>query len=654
MLHTRKLLLIFSVPDDNPDLSLAQYRAFSKQLPLMYFILLTNTWGVSFTHLDSAPPLLTLWFPLALTVLCFYRILTWWYSINRDCTPEIAIQALKRTNRLAWVIAAAFTGWSLMLFEYGDPYMQSHVAFYMGITVIGCIFCLSHLRSAAFIVTLVVNVAFIGFFSESGNRVFVAMAVDVALVSVALLVVLCVQYRDFTNLIAKQIETQALSDENHRLANVDSLTGMPNRRFFFSQLDISFAEAQLKTTTFAVGLLDLDGFKPVNDIYGHAVGDQLLKEVGLRLNKVCDKIFVSRLGGDEFAFIVPDVETEDLFALGEEICALMRAPFLVSEAIVQISGSVGFAVYPEVGNSSMQLYERADYALYQAKREYPGGTVIFSDAHSDALCVIATIEQAFRGKSYEEHISVVFQPIMDIHSGRIVAFEALARWEKKQLGFIPPSVFIPAAERLGFIGALTKVLLRKALKEAAQWPHDVRLSFNLSAKDISSSEQALQILSIIINSGFDPKRVDLEITETAMLGDMGKARAIVETLKSTGLGISLDDFGTGYSSLTQLHQMPLDKIKIDRSFVTGIETNPASLKIVKSLISMCRDMSLESVIEGVETKEELETIRELGGTLVQGYFYSKPVSGTEALQQIQRVNGYENEDKIRAGTTPKD
>ncbi|RYG98956.1 MAG: diguanylate cyclase, partial [Alphaproteobacteria bacterium] len=306
--------------------------------------------------------------PLALTILCFYRILTWWYSIDSDCTAPIAIKALKRTNRLAWVIAAAFTGWSLTLFEFGDAYMQSHVAFYMGITVIGCIFCLSHLRSAAFIVSLVVNVAFIGFFSETGNRVFVAMAVDVALVSVAMLVVLCVQYRDFTNLVAKQRETQALSDENRRLANVDSLTGMPNHRCFFAELDIAFAEAQSKRKTFAVGLLDLDGFKPVNDIYGHAVGDQLLIEVGERLSRVCDKVFVSRLGGDEFAFIVPDAESRDLFALGEEICALMRAPFLVSEAIVQISGSAGFAVYPEVGNSSMQLYERADYALYQAKR----------------------------------------------------------------------------------------------------------------------------------------------------------------------------------------------------------------------------------------------------------------------------------------------
>lgn len=649
MLHIHKLMSIFRVPVDNPDLAIAQYRAFSKQLPLMYFILLTNTWGVSFTHLDSAPAVLTLWFPLALTVLCFYRILTWWYSINRDCTAEVAIRMLKRTNRLAWVIAAAFTSWSLMLFAYGNAYMQSHVAFYMGITVIGCIFCLSHLRSAAFIVTFVVNLAFIGFFAASGNRVFVAMAVDVALVTVAMLVVLWVQYRDFTTLIAKQNETQALSDENRRLANIDTLTGMPNRRFFFSELDIAFANAHANRKTFAVGLLDLDGFKPVNDIYGHAVGDQLLIEVGERLTRVCDKVFVSRLGGDEFAFIVPDAENRDLLSLGEDICALMRAPFLVSEAIVQISGSVGFAVYPEVGNSSMQLYERADYALYQAKRDLTGSTVVFSNAHSDALCVISTIEQAFRSKSYEDQISVAFQPIMDIHSGRIVAFEALARWENAHFGFISPSVFIPAAERLGFIGTLTKVLLRKALKEAARWPHDVRLSFNLSAKDIGSSEQALQILSIIIHSGFDPKRVDLEITETAMLGDIGKARAIVETLKSTGLGISLDDFGTGYSSLTQLHQMPLDKIKIDRSFVTSIDTNPASLKIVKSLITMCRDMGLDSVIEGVETKEELETIRELGGSLVQGYFFSKPVSGNEAFKQVQRVNAYENTRKVIRG-----
>ena len=212
MLYIRQLVSVFRVPDNNPELAQAQYRAFSKQLPLMYFILLSNTWGVSFTHWASAPKTLSLWFPLALTILCCLRMLHWWTSINRNCDASTALRTLKRTNRLAWFIASAFTAWSLSLFSYGDAFMQSHVAFYMGITVIGCIFCLSHLRSAAFIVTLVVNVAFIGFFLTTRNHVFVAMAIDVALVSIAMLVVLWVQYRDFTNLIAKQIETESLSD----------------------------------------------------------------------------------------------------------------------------------------------------------------------------------------------------------------------------------------------------------------------------------------------------------------------------------------------------------------------------------------------------------------------------------------------------------
>lgn len=319
---------------------------------------------------------------------------------------------------------------------------------------------------------------------------------------------------------------------------------------------------------------------------------------------------------------------------------MMRTPFLIGETTLEISGSVGFAVYPEIGESAVQLYERADYALYQAKREKPGTTVIFSHTHSDALAIISTIEQALRSKSFEAQTSLAYQPIMDLRCNRIVAFEALARWQHQQFGSIPPSIFIPAAERLGFIGNVTQVLLLTALSDAALWPTDVNLSFNLSAKDIASSEQALQILAIILQSGFDPTRIDLEITETAMLGDLVKAQEVISSLKSTGLSISLDDFGTGFSSLTQLHQMPLDKIKIDRSFVTEIEDNRSSSKIVKSLITMCRDMGLGCAVEGVETEAELRTIKKLGGSLVQGYYFSKPVTADEALHQIQRINTY--------------
>ena len=229
----------------------------------------------------------------------------------------------------------------------------------------------------------------------------------------------------------------------------------------------------------------------------------------------------------------------------------------------------------------------------------------------------------------DAELAVLFQPIIDIQSGRTVAFEALARWNSPVLGSVSPALFIPVAERIGLIGALTCVLLKKALAAACRWPDNVGLSFNLSTHDISSPDGVATIASIILSSGIDPRRLDLEITETAMMYDFGQAKASIEVFKILGCGIALDDFGTGYSSLSQLHALPLTKIKIDRSFVSGLHQNPASYKIVKSLLALSSDMGLGCVIEGVETSEELDALKKLGGLLVQGYFYSPPVAETE-------------------------
>ena len=622
---------VFRVPTGNAELSRAQYDAFAKQIPLLYLLLTTNTIAVATSYVNVAPFWLTVGLPAVLCLMCILRLVKWLNRSRKMPTDEMVLKQLRQTNRLAIVIAAAFTAWGLILYGYGDAYAHGHVAFYMAVTVIGCIFCLMHMRSAAIIVTLIVNIPFIIFFLLQPQTSLKAMALNLVFVSAAMIIVLLVYSRDFARLVESRSETRRLGDENFRIANLDALTGLANRRWFFAELTKQHERAQTTGAAFAIGIIDLDGFKPVNDTYGHMTGDRVLTEAAQRLKEACgDDIILARLGGDEFGFIVSGNPTRDeLRWLGAAISDVIRLPYAVGSSQALLGSSIGVAGYPQSANDPQALFERADYALYHAKRHQRGQMVIFSTEHEEQIRSHSVIEQALQNADLDAELSMVFQPIVDITTGQVRAFEALARWQSPTLGNVSPDRFIPVAERAGHVRGVTKTLLKKALAALAQWPADIRMSFNLSAHDLSDSETVVQIIAIINRSRVDPKRIDFEITETAVAHDFKQAVAAVQTLKALGAGISLDDFGTGYSSLSHVHRLPLDKIKVDRSFITDIGSNPVSLKIVKSLTALCADMGLDCIIEGVETAAQLATLRDLGCRMVQGYYFAQPMTEAE-------------------------
>ncbi|WP_303829447.1 putative bifunctional diguanylate cyclase/phosphodiesterase [Asticcacaulis taihuensis] len=622
---------VFRVPTGNAELSRAQYDAFAKQIPLLYLLLTTNTIAVATSYVNVAPFWLTVGLPAVLCLMCILRLVKWLNRSRKMPTDEMVLKQLRQTNRLAIVIAAAFTAWGLILYGYGDAYAHGHVAFYMAVTVIGCIFCLMHMRSAAIIVTLIVNIPFIIFFLLQPQTSLKAMALNLVFVSAAMIIVLLVYSRDFARLVESRSETRRLGDENFRIANLDALTGLANRRWFFAELTKQHERAQTTGAAFAIGIIDLDGFKPVNDTYGHMTGDRVLTEAAQRLKEACgDDIILARLGGDEFGFIVSGNPTRDeLRWLGAAISDIIRLPYAVGSSQALLGSSIGVAGYPQSANDPQALFERADYALYHAKRHQRGQMVIFSTEHEEQIRSHSVIEQALQNADLDAELSMVFQPIVDITTGQVRAFEALARWQSPTLGNVSPDRFIPVAERAGHVRGVTKTLLKKALAALAQWPADIRMSFNLSAHDLSDSETVVQIIAIINRSRVDPKRIDFEITETAVAHDFKQAVAAVQTLKALGAGISLDDFGTGYSSLSHVHRLPLDKIKVDRSFITDIGSNPVSLKIVKSLTALCADMGLDCIIEGVETAAQLATLRDLGCRMVQGYYFAQPMTEAE-------------------------
>ena len=574
----------------------------------------------------------------------------WIKTQGEVVSDAVARRRLKTIVTGATALSAIFVTWSLALYPYGDAYTQGHVAFYVGITVISCVFCLMHMRPAALLASGVVIIPFTIFFLVTGRLVFIAIALNMLLVAAAMVYVLITYSRDFANMIDFQkklvethTETQRLSDENLRLANLDSLTDLPNRRQFFTRLHELVQRASCDNKRFVVGLIDLDGFKSVNDVFGHTIGDKLLIEAGRRMQDICgETIFLARLGGDEFGVIVDaDIDDAAIHALGSRICRILEAPFTLPGIIAQVSGSAGFATFPDAGSTTELLFERADYALYHAKQHLRGRPVIFSHEQETEICQFGNVEQGLRNADLESEMSLNFQPIFDVERGEPVAFEALARWDSPKLGRVRPDIFVRVAERSDIVNKLTRVLLRKALANAKTWPRDMRVSFNLSVRDLASDEAILAIITIIENSGVAPNRIDLEVTETALMRDFGQSSRSLRMLKALGVGISLDDFGTGYSSLSYVHRLPIDKIKIDRSFIQEVETEASCRAIVKTIIDLCRNLKLTCVAEGMEADGQARILRALGCTMMQGYLFGMPMPASEVLDFLTTANSPE-------------
>jgi diguanylate cyclase (GGDEF)-like protein len=636
---TKNLQDVVSSPDES-HLLRSQVAAYKKQIPLMYMIVDANVIALSFTHFSTAPHWLTIFVPAVLVLASMLRMVGWWHMRNDVVSDAQAIRALRSTNIFALVLGSAFVTWALMLYPYGDVYAQMHVVFFIGITFVACAFCLMHVRSAAYLLMGVVLVPFTAFFGLSDNPVLVAIALNLIAVSLAISVILQTYYRDFIALNKSKSELQRLHDEVVHLADSDSLTQLANRRRFFSELNRRLIATTPQGRRVTIGVLDLDGFKGVNDAYGHRAGDQVLIEVGRRLRSLgSDFSCIARLGGDEFGVILNGERSDaELRSIGLAICMALREPYNIIETQVQLGGSVGFASAPGAADTSEKLYECADYALYYAKNNARGTAVLFTADHQGEIRELSLVDQTLRHINPREELSLAFQPIIDIEGGKIVACEALARWQNPQLGCVQPSSFIRAAERSGLIGPLTDLLLEKALVSSIDWPSDMRLSFNLSAYDVTTTDSAERIVNIIHASRVDPSRIDFEVTETSLMQDFDRARASLEYFKNFGVKIALDDFGSGYSSLSYIHQLPIDKIKIDRSFVTDIESGGAGSEIITTIIALCRSLNLLCIVEGIETLGQVEILRNLGCRYMQGYYFARPMNAEKLRHHISDMS----------------
>ncbi|WP_170926327.1 putative bifunctional diguanylate cyclase/phosphodiesterase [Devosia lucknowensis] len=612
----------------------------------MYAMLVSNTVILAWTHLGVAPASLTLYIPGVLVALSLLRTLLWWRLRGRPLTISKARSNLRAMIWVGAALALGFTTWSFSLFPYGDAYLRSHIAFYMGITTIGCMFCLMHVRAAALAVGMCVLVPFTVFFVMSGQMTLIAIAINMVLVVSVLLIILLGNNRDFAALVqsrtaiaTRQNETQRLSEENNRLANIDILTGIPNRRSFERMLGEHLAVAQARGQTIAVARIDLDHFRAVNEVYGQITGDLVLAEVARRINAIKRPTTVlTRLDGDNFALIMhePCDEAAQL-RCAEAVASVFRQSFDLPLGVVRVTASVGIAASTP-GDTAETLFDHADYATWVAKRDQRGSAVLFNATHQQDLRRTRYMEHMLHTADLDDEIYILLQPQFDVAVGETTGFEVLARWRNPVLGEVSPVDFIPMAERTGQINRVTMAVLRKAIAVAAELPRSVRLSVNLSANDIGSTSAIEQIVALMGRSA-TPSRIDFEITETAVMRDLKQANQSLLALLGLGARIALDDFGTGHSSLTHVQKLPLHRIKIDRSFVAEVNDDPASRAIVKTMIDLCRNLGISCVFEGIETEDQLHTLVALGGSVMQGYLFGRPMQAALVTEYLKRERG---------------
>jgi diguanylate cyclase (GGDEF)-like protein len=430
-------------------------------------------------------------------------------------------------------------------------------------------------------------------------------------------------------------ERDALSDRLAFQATHDTLTGLPNRSLFLSRLETALAE---RAPGHLIGVLfiDLDDFKTVNDSFGHAAGDELLIGVGDRLqNAVRDGDLVSRFGGDEFAVLLIDDGSDRALGLANRLLGVLRAPFALSIGMASGRASGGLVTTglddgTPLAEQAADLLRRADLAMYAAKAAADGRCVEFRDELQHAMLERLALQDDITEAMIHEDFKVHYQPVVDLKDKRVVTVEALLRWHHPERGDVPPDVFIPIAEKSGAIVQMGLWVLEQACHDLKAWDeqhpgNDLQIAINLSARQLKETSVGPQIARVLHRMDVDPRRLVLEVTESLVMDDGEAAAATLWQLRALGIRIAVDDFGTGYSSLSRLVDLPLDDIKIDRSFIRELEVSDAGHTIIKAAIAMAHGLDLNVVAEGVETPEQLAFLLRSGCDQAQGYLFSPPL-----------------------------
>jgi len=411
----------------------------------------------------------------------------------------------------------------------------------------------------------------------------------------------------------------------------DVLTGLPNRTLYSDRASMAFEHAKREHSKVAIALLDLDHFKHVNDSLGHHIGDILLQEVTQRLNRSLRPTdTVARMGGDEFAFILPNIkQAQDVVSIFNKIVKTLKPALSASNHQLNVTASIGISIYPDHGSDLSQLLRNADTAMYKAKALGRNNYQLFTSEMEFQASKRRAMVTELRQAIMDEHFELYYQPQFDLQTKQLTGVEALLRWQKSPGVFVSPAEFIPLAEDSGLILPLGDWVIKTAcvdariLKQTLKRP--IRMAINISPRQFSQQDMAKRLLSAIKHATLSPDYFEVEITENVLMTDIENSEHILAELHQAGVKVALDDFGTGYSSLSYLTKFPIDRIKIDQSFIRNIASNSESASLAKVIINLAKSLKIPSIAEGVETKEQYDFVKANGCDEVQGFYLGKPM-----------------------------
>ncbi len=428
----------------------------------------------------------------------------------------------------------------------------------------------------------------------------------------------------FAAMLDRQTRSDAMR-ELTRMAMNDSLTGLPNRVAFREELGRQIAIASTSGERVGLCAIDLDRFKEVNDVHGHKAGDAVLVRIAQRLRGALgEQEFVARLGGDEFVALTRFTDRAQIHAFAARLDAELKAPLAFEEFEARLGASIGIAVYPDDAISADMLANNADLAMYRAKADAAPVPVPYDSALDEAIRDQRELAADLRRAIDRNELDVHYQVQTSVNTGEVTGYEALLRWTHPLRGPIPPVTFIPIAESNGFILTLGEWVLRRACADAAGWTHGAKVAVNVSPLQLSHADLPRLFHQILLDTGLPPRRLEIELTETAIIADRERALHVLRQIKALGIGVALDDFGTGYSSLETLRAFPFDKIKLDRFFAAELEGNIQSTAILRAVLALGKSLSIPILAEGIETREQLDVLRREGCDEAQGFLIGRP------------------------------